>query len=111
MIVHCQKEYYDIYIGRPSNLSSYEHYGNPFSHINDSNAIVKVSNRNEAINRYENWLRGVSDIDINPEQRNWIVKNIPKLKDKILGCWCRPKSCHGDVLEKLLKEGEFKEIF
>src|SRR5699024_5883273 len=26
-----------------------------------------------------------------------------KLKDKNLGCWCKPKPCHGDVILKYLK--------
>jgi len=26
-----------------------------------------------------------------------------ELKGKILGCWCAPKACHGDILEELCK--------
>lgn len=26
-----------------------------------------------------------------------------KLKDKVLGCWCKPLSCHGDVLVELIE--------
>lgn len=26
-----------------------------------------------------------------------------ELKGKILGCWCKPLACHGDVLEKLVE--------
>jgi hypothetical protein len=29
---------------------------------------------------------------------------IPELVDKVLGCWCYPEPCHGDVLLKLVKE-------
>ena len=25
----------------------------------------------------------------------------PELKGKVLGCWCAPQSCHGDVLAEL----------
>ena len=39
-----------------------------------------------------------------------LLKDLAGLKGKILGCWCKPEACHGDViLEFLLKveaEGE-----
>jgi hypothetical protein len=31
-----------------------------------------------------------------------LLKLIPiELKDKTLGCWCKPLPCHGDVLVEL----------
>jgi hypothetical protein len=31
-----------------------------------------------------------------------LLKLIPiELKDKILGCWCKPLACHGDVLAEI----------
>src|SRR5919107_4338619 len=31
-----------------------------------------------------------------------LLKLIPiEIKDKVLGCWCAPKPCHGDVLAEL----------
>jgi hypothetical protein len=27
---------------------------------------------------------------------------LPELKDKILGCYCKPLACHGDVLVDLI---------
>ena len=29
---------------------------------------------------------------------------IPELNGKVLGCWCKPSACHGDILIKLFKE-------
>ena len=29
-----------------------------------------------------------------------------KLKNKVLGCWCKPDKCHGDILIKILNEIE-----
>ena len=26
------------------------------------------------------------------------MDRLPELKDKTLGCWCKPEKCHGDVL-------------
>jgi hypothetical protein len=33
-----------------------------------------------------------------------LINDIEELRGKILGCWCRPSSCHGDVLVKILNE-------
>jgi hypothetical protein len=31
----------------------------------------------------------------------YLLHDLHELKGKILGCWCSPKSCHGDVLSEL----------
>jgi hypothetical protein len=33
----------------------------------------------------------------NPE----LMSQLHELKDKTLGCWCKPKKCHGDILAEL----------
>lgn len=33
-----------------------------------------------------------------------ILVVLDELKDKILGCWCAPKLCHGHVLVELINE-------
>jgi hypothetical protein len=31
-----------------------------------------------------------------------LLKHIPlELKDKTLGCWCKPLPCHGDILAEI----------
>ena len=87
-LVHCKKEKYDIYIGRPSL------FGNPFSHKDNTMAEYKVSSVEEAIQKYEEWIQA------QPE----LLDSLDELDGKVLGCWCFPKPCHGDVLIKLLKE-------
>ena len=77
-VVHCKKEKYDIYIGRPSK------WGNPFT-------IGKDGTREEVIKKYTDW------IVTQPE----LLAATHELKNKTLGCWCSPKSCHGDVLAGL----------
>ena len=32
-----------------------------------------------------------------------LVKDLPELKGKTLGCWCKPEGCHGDVLVEMLR--------
>lgn len=87
-VVHCKKESYDVYIGRPSP------FGNPFSHKQGTAAEFYVETRDEAIDKYEEWIRG------RPE----LLAKLPDLIGKALGCWCKPKRCHGDVLVKLVNE-------
>lgn len=87
-IVHCGRDEYDVYIGRPSK------WGNPFSHKPSSLAEVKVATRQEAIDKYREWIRSQPDL----------MASLEELRGKRLGCWCRPKLCHGDVLLELLGE-------
>lgn len=92
-VVHCKRSAHDVYIGRPSE------WGNPFSHQKGTRAEFLVGSREEAVQRYEEWIRG------NPE----LLARLSELRGKVLGCWCAPKACHGDVLVKLLEEMETKE--
>ena len=79
-VVHCNKEAYDIYIGRPSK------WRNPFP-------ISKKLSRKKSIIKHANWV-------ILQEE---LMKDILELDGKILGCWCKPKACHGDVLIELVE--------
>lgn len=84
-VVHCKKEPYDVYIGRPSK------WGNPFSHKNGTLAQLKVDTVEQAISCYRAWVM------TQPE----LMAALPDLKGKTLGCWCKPGLCHGDVLAEL----------
>lgn len=86
-IVHCKKEPYDVYIGRPSL------YGNPY-------AIGRDGNRQNVLDKYTLHL-------INNPQ---LQKNLIQLRGKILGCWCKPKICHGDIIEFFLGNCTDEEI-
>ncbi len=77
-VVHCKRESYDVYIGRPST------WGNPYE-------IGKDGDRETVIRKYREYLLS------NPT----LVAQLPELEGKTLGCWCAPKACHGDVLVEL----------
>ena len=94
-------EPYDVYIGRPRGGKRPDHYGNPFSHVPYSQGFVLVPTREEAVERFESWLKGTTDQDVCQEQRTWIIEHFVELKGKTLGCWCAPLACHGDVLDRL----------
>jgi hypothetical protein len=70
---------YDVYIGRPSK------WGNPFM-------IGLDGTREEVIKQYNDWIMTQYDL----------VKAAKiELKGKILGCWCSPLACHGDILVEI----------
>ena len=79
-VVHCQKENYDIYIGRPSK------WGNPFQ-------LGKDGTRAEVISKYKKYL-----------YESGLINDIEEFRGKTLGCWCKPKACHGDVLIGALEQ-------
>lgn len=81
-VVNRYKENYNVYIGRGSI------FGNPF-------VIGKDGNREEVIKKYEIWVRK------NPTQLQ-LIKDLPE--KSILGCFCKPKACHGDIIVKIWKE-------
>lgn len=57
-------------------------------------AIYRTETRQEAIEKYETYIRSRPDL----------IAALGSLRGKTLGCWCRPKSCHGDVLIRLIEE-------
>ena len=77
-IVHCRRDSYDVYIGRPSK------WGNPFS-------IGRDGNRQEVIDKYRRYMMD-----------NPLLEDLEELRGKRLACWCAPQACHGDVLVELL---------
>ncbi len=83
-IVNIKNDTCDKYIGRNSK------WGNPFK-------IGTDGDRDKVIKLYEIYLLKNKDL----------ILALPELKDKVLGCHCKPLKCHGDVLLKLL---EAKEI-
>jgi hypothetical protein len=85
-VVHCKKESYDVYIGRPSK------WGNPFSHKSGTQAKYQVATREEAIAAYKALLwQQIKDGTVT-------LQELAELDGKVLGCWCKPAACHGDVL-------------
>lgn len=80
-VVHCKREVFDIYIGRPSK------WGNPF-------LIGKDGSREEVIEKYRQYIMS------SPE----LLADLHELRGKVLGCWCAPKQCHGDILARLVNE-------
>jgi hypothetical protein len=79
-----------VYIGR--NMSFYvpgtlkSKWANPFS--------VKKYGRDKCLQMYEEYVRSIPEL----------FSSLQELQGKVLGCWCHPEPCHGDILVKLLRE-------
>lgn len=82
-VVHCKKESYDVYIGRPSI------FGNPYT-------IGKDGDREEVLVAYQVYFD--KRIESDKEFRD----AVEQLKGKRLGCWCKPLACHGDIIAEYL---------
>ena len=88
-MVNGKRPKYDVYIGRALNYPKAtfpeSKWHNPFT--------VKQYGLEASLKLFEIYMKK------SPE----LMNSLHELKGKILGCWCKPKVCHGDVLIKLLK--------
>lgn len=78
-VVNRHREPFDVYIGRGSK------WGNPF-------VIGVDGTRREVIERYRRWIVRQPQFD-----------DLEELRGKVLGCFCKPLPCHGDVLVEFLR--------
>ena len=77
-----------VYIGRQNNRLgiSASKWANPFVENTDGT-------RDEVIEKYRAWI----------VQQPELMAALPELKGKVLGCYCKPKACHGHVLIEMLE--------
>lgn len=80
-VVNKYKDKYDIYIGRGSK------WGNPYP-------ITATQDRETVIAKYREYILSQPDL----------LRDLHELKGKTLGCFCKPKPCHGDVLVELVNQ-------
>jgi len=78
-----------VYCGRPSK------WGNPFSYHKGTPPAWRVANRQEAIERFASWFYAMEQAQLRHEA-------LVELKDKVLGCWCKPRPCHVDILAEFV---------
>ena len=97
-VVNRRRERFDVYIGRPGP------FGNPFSHMPGTLAKWRVASRDEAVARFREWFLS---------QPALVERARRELKGKVLGCWCKPASCHGDVIAEIIdaEPVEFQVLF
>lgn len=81
-IVNIKFDECDLYIGRGSK------WGNPFP-------VWECESREDCLKKYEWYLY---------HQRTDLLADLRELEGKVLGCHCKPRECHGDILIQLFKD-------
>jgi len=87
-VVNISRNEYDVYIGREGHGHDGT-FGNPFSAMRDGG-------RERAIALYREYF--YRRLRVDPE----FVIRVELLRGKRLGCFCKPKACHGDVIADYL---------
>jgi hypothetical protein len=96
VVVNIHKEPFDVYIGRRGRGQD-GYFGNPFR-------IGHGISREDAVNGFQKHFAERIEKDTGFKRR------ILALKGKRLGCFCKPKACHGDVIADWLNKMEQKEV-
>ena len=97
-VVHVNRERFDVYIGRAMPNRGYPRgskWQNP-NPLPPGFADLPETER-QRIGR-ENLSRYRAHILRTPG----LFNALEELRGKVLGCWCHPRACHGDVLVELL---------
>lgn len=68
-------------------------FGNPFRLEEDGGNHT----REESVEAYREWFK--QKLKSDPEFR----ESVQQLKGETLGCWCKPKKCHGDIILEYLR--------
>jgi len=74
-----------VYIGREHSRFPESKWHNPF-------VVGLDGTLGEVLEKYEQHVYA-----------SGLIKDIDEIRDKVLGCWCKPEPCHGDILMRLLK--------
>lgn len=86
-VVNKYKNVFDVYIGRGSI------FGNPF-------VIGKDGDRKTVVKKYEKYFYDRLRSDPN------FKRSVLTLDGKVLGCFCKPLLCHGDVIVSYLETND-----
>jgi hypothetical protein len=94
----------DVYIGRGSAL------GNPFTSIKDkvTRAEFICESREESVERFKEYLL----LKISQKDKKICdeLNKIYKMTEVNLVCFCKPKSCHGDIIKGIISAKKLKKM-
>lgn len=83
-VVHVRKAPFTLYIGRAFAEFPESAWHNPYHGSRHGRFMC--------LRMFEDYAR----------EKLW--NDLYKLDNQTLGCWCKPKACHGDVLKRLREE-------
>lgn len=87
-VVNLYRDRYDVYIGRAGKGKD-GYFGNPFR-------VLNALNRGSTIEAYRKYFNNRISTDLEFKRR------VEELRGKVLGCFCKPNACHGDVIAEYL---------
>lgn len=87
-VVNLRVEIYDVYIGRAGHGKD-GYFGNPFTLEHESERVTILI-------RYEQYFYERIEKDSEFKRR------VHELRGKKLGCFCKPRLCHGDIIADYL---------
>lgn len=97
-VVNLTNDAYDVYIGRQN--SSYglqrSRWANPYK-------VKDCGSRQECVEAYRAYLM---DELQGPQGFQWRLE-LAALRGKRFGCWCKPLTCHGDVIVDMIASEEY----
>lgn len=90
-----------VYIGRPSI------WGNLFTHLTflRSNGLTIVPTQEHAVIAFRDWVFGRKYTHLEQQRREEVLRRMSELEGKMLGCYCVPDPCHGNVYVDMLENG------
>ncbi len=95
-VVNIYKNKYDVYCGRAGKGKT-GYFGNPFT-------LKSGDLPGSTLIKYEEYFynRIANDREF--------CRSVLELRHKILGCFCKPKPCHCDIIAELLNNNTDEEI-
>lgn len=87
--VNVKTQDYDVYLGRAMPGRAGSPYGNPFK-------VGRDGSLTEVLSKYKSWL----------ESQPELMTGLAQYKGLRLGCWCKPKACHVDIIVELIEGSE-----
>lgn len=97
---------------RKQGYKSFEHWVSVPNHVyiaRNMTCYIPGAKKSKWANPFKVGVDGTTD-EVRRKYREYILqtpelfKALPELRGKILGCWCKPDFCHGDILVALLNE-------
>ena len=111
-VVHVKKEAYTDYIGRwhpdgfeQSPLANPHRVGEPCKVCSKPGKPV-THERGTTLTLYEAWLRNQWKQGADNPARQELMRLAQRVadgEDVVLGCWCHPRACHGEILTNVIQ--------
>ena len=98
IVVNLRKQRYDIYIGRAGKGQD-GYFGNPISKNEPCFVCNGTHSTPEStLHCFEAYFHHRLEIDEEFKSR------VLALKGKTLGCFCKPRACHGDIIARYVEQ-------